>query len=296
MVTTAKDKTSVVVAVKNGEKTLERCLSAIFRNSPFEVIVVAATESDDATVEIARGFPARVIETVGSSLSADRQCGIDEASGDLVLMVDADHILHEGAIEEMLLGIDHLDAGQAGLRCASDASFWQRAESDYWHDYHNNPPGHRRMIGTAPTLYRRQVFEAVSFSNTVVGGADDTDFVYRLCRETEFRIGVLPVVVEQLHDAGVRDYLRKFLWYGQGDWEFIVNFPRRAPAHIWHISVRHIAVRFARSAIQRRYRCAIFVLLMGIGRSAGAVMAAVGSLLHKVMHGWKSNRKELGRE
>lgn len=271
----SNDETSVIVVVKDGESTLSQCLAAVLQNNPLEVIVVAATESRDATIEVAKSFAVHLIETTDSCLAADRQRGIDEARGARIFMVDADHVLDEGAIERMNVELGGLDACQAGLQCSDNARFWQQAESDYWNDYHNHPHGVREMIGTAPTLFRREVFDKVRFSDTVSGGADDTDFMYRLRRTTSFVVGVVPVTIRQLHNSSFKDYVRKFFWYGKGDWEFISHYRNRALAHFWHISVRHIVVRSLKSAIRLRWKSAIFVIVMGAGRTAGAFMAAL---------------------
>lgn len=271
-------ETSVIVVVKDGESTLSQCLHRILQNNALEVIVVAASESSDATIEVAKNFPVRLIETIESSLAADRQRGIDEAQGARIFMVDADHLLDDGVIERMNAELGELDACQAGLKCPEDARFWQQAESAYWNDYHNFPYGVREMIGTAPTLFRREVFDLVRFSDTVNGGADDTDFIYRLRQTTDLKVGVVPVVVEQLHDDRFKDYIKKFLWYGKGDWEFVRHYPNRALAHLWHISFRHIVIRSLASAVRLRWKSAIFVVVMGMGRTAGAIIAAISEV------------------
>ena len=54
---------SIVIPVYNGAKTLKECLSAVFANrfKGFEVILVDDA-SPDKSLEIAEGFPCRIIK------------------------------------------------------------------------------------------------------------------------------------------------------------------------------------------------------------------------------------------
>src|SRR3989338_669261 len=94
-------KLSVVVCVRNEEKRLRECLETIYTNHPDEVVLVDGG-STDRTVAIAREFSGiRIIESPNSSLTRDRQKGIDAAHNQLVAMIDADHRLYPGELESL---------------------------------------------------------------------------------------------------------------------------------------------------------------------------------------------------
>ena len=55
---------SIIIPVKNGERDIERCLSAVFLQESeyaYEVIVIDSGSSDN-TLQIARKFPVKTVE------------------------------------------------------------------------------------------------------------------------------------------------------------------------------------------------------------------------------------------
>ena len=85
-------RASVVVCAYNAADTIDDCLTALERQSypDFEIIVVN-DGSRDATGAIARQYPkARVIDIPNGGLSAARNVGIANATGEIVAYTDAD--------------------------------------------------------------------------------------------------------------------------------------------------------------------------------------------------------------
>jgi glycosyltransferase involved in cell wall biosynthesis/tetratricopeptide (TPR) repeat protein len=97
---------SVCLIVKNEERHLPQCLDSI--RSLADEIVVVDTGSTDGTVEIALSHAARVEhQTWHDDFSRARNAGIEQATGDWILALDADetiagrdHALIRAAIEE----------------------------------------------------------------------------------------------------------------------------------------------------------------------------------------------------
>ncbi|MBL8095852.1 MAG: glycosyltransferase family 2 protein [Anaerolineales bacterium] len=80
---------TVCLIVKNEESDLPRCLTSV--RALASEIVVADTGSTDRTVEIARGLGARVIDVPWTGdFSAARNAGLEAATGDWILIIDAD--------------------------------------------------------------------------------------------------------------------------------------------------------------------------------------------------------------
>lgn len=78
---------SAVVVAQNEEKNIGRCLESL--HFADEIIVVDGL-SEDRTAEIARQHGARVIERKWDGFATQKQFAVDAASGDWVLLVDAD--------------------------------------------------------------------------------------------------------------------------------------------------------------------------------------------------------------
>lgn len=83
---------SLCMIVKDEEEMLPRSLAAA---APFvDEIVIVDTGSSDRTIEIAKSYGARVIEREWTgSFSEARNVGLDAATGDWLLILDADEVL-----------------------------------------------------------------------------------------------------------------------------------------------------------------------------------------------------------
>lgn len=87
---------SVIIPTFNEERNLPRCLDSLLtQNYPknkLEIIVVDDNSTDE-TVEIARQFNARILENGLRNCERGKSIGLDGASGELVLFLDADNYL-----------------------------------------------------------------------------------------------------------------------------------------------------------------------------------------------------------
>lgn len=92
-------KLSVVLAVYNEEEKLEACLNAV-KDLAWEIVIVDGG-STDKTVDIAKKFKAKIIQTTNpQNFHINKNKAIDAAKGDWILQLDADEIVtHELASE-----------------------------------------------------------------------------------------------------------------------------------------------------------------------------------------------------
>lgn len=90
---------SLCMIVRDEEEMLPGCLEAI--RAAVDEIIVVDTGSSDRTVEIAESFGARVLRFPWNGSFADaRNAGLDAASGDWIVYLDADeHLVPEDAAE-----------------------------------------------------------------------------------------------------------------------------------------------------------------------------------------------------
>lgn len=265
--------TSVVVAARNEARRLPACLEAVARLGADEIIVVDGG-STDGTAEIAEAAGVRVIRSGGRGLAFDRQLGADAAAGELVAMIDADHRPEPDLLDRLWDDMQAMDflIVQAGVDIAP-TSFWTRAEGQAMATFHHQP-GPRTMIGVAPALYRRSVFELARFDVEDPEISDDADFCYRLAQVPGARFGIGRAKVMQEHFPTVADYVEKFRWYGRMDAAFCRKHPERA-AHMWfHLAIRYPILRPLKAlATGRPLACAWFWLAAAVRLSA-----ALGSM------------------
>ena len=93
-------KLSVVVITRNEEDTLPRCLSSVAWAD--EVIVVDSGSQDD-TRQIAWEHGATVFEIEWSGFGAAKAYGVDKATGEWILSLDADEAVSEELAQEIQL-------------------------------------------------------------------------------------------------------------------------------------------------------------------------------------------------
>ncbi len=79
---------SAVLAVRNEEPMLERGLQLLAFCD--EIVVVVDSRTDDRTEEIARRYTERVFVNEFRDFASHKNAGIEQATGDWVLMLDAD--------------------------------------------------------------------------------------------------------------------------------------------------------------------------------------------------------------
>lgn len=114
-------KISVVVAVKNEELNIRACLEAV---KWADEIVIVDDRSSDRTVEICREFGAKVIENdTGGSFHKNKNLGLESASGDWLLSLDADEVVSPELKEEIQARLAADPAGVDGFYLPRDNYF-----------------------------------------------------------------------------------------------------------------------------------------------------------------------------
>lgn len=269
-------KLSVVVCAKNEESRIERCLKLICVDRPSELLVIDGN-STDRTSEIAAKYATRVINSDAGSLSRDRQRGVDEAVHDVVCMIDADHRVKPGDIKSLYddLFCFDLDIVQSQLKSYENHGFWDAAEDQMW-DITHNIPGPKAMIGTAPAVYKKKVFGLVRFDDHITSTIDDTDFIYRLSKFPEIKVGIGRTIISQEHYSDFKTYINKFRWYGKGDGEFCRKHPSRALSMVFHLLIRYPFIYPIKAIQKNKIKAVPFYILQGYVRFSGLLKYMLG--------------------
>jgi hypothetical protein len=163
-------------------------------------------------------------------------------------------------------------------------SIWNYAEEDSW-DLTHNIPGPKINVGSAPAIYKKAIFSKVRFDEHITRNSDDTDFVYRLSQHKEFTFGVGDTQIRQLHFPELRMYLRKFMWYGLCDGEFVHKYPQRTYPVLFHLLVRYPFVYSGRALRRGKLRAIPFFVLQGAVRFVGLVSYFAESVLFARVRG-----------
>lgn len=276
-------KLSVVICVKNEEKRIRACIETVLSNNPEEIILVDGGSKDE-TVKIAESYQnIKVIISKNSNLTRDRQLGIDNSTNDFVALVDADHRLRPNDLKSLMADMQKygFDIVQSGLKSHVSNGFWVSAEDQSW-QLIQNVPGRRDMIGTAPAIYNKCVFNFAKFDDYITKTIDDTDFSYRLSKHKGIKMGIGDTVISQDHHSSFLDYIRKFLWYGKGDGEFCVKNPERTRSMLFHLAIRYPILHPLKAIMRGKFKAVPFFICQGILRLFSLLIQVIKSKLKVV--------------
>ncbi len=215
---------SVVVCAYNAASTLDDCLTSLqaVDYPRFEVIVVNDGSTDD-TGAIARRYPGvRVVDVPNGGLSAARNIGMSEATGEIVAYTDADVRVDAqwlSYLVQPLLTPDFVGSGGPNVVPADDPWVAQCVA--------RAPGGPTQVLLDDRTAehvpgcnmaFRREALLAVGGFNPVyLRAGDDVDICWRL-QAKGLRIGFASAaLVWHHHRNSVRAYWRQQVGYGEGE-------------------------------------------------------------------------------
>ncbi len=180
---------SVVIPVRNAEQWIDGCLASIAREQPREIFVIDG-RSTDRTLEIARRYPVTILSDEGRGLPAARRMGAEASTSRLVALIDADVVLHEGALASLM--DEYTRQGytglQAGLHSVSGPGYWGQALA-----HHHRTGRSKSWFGVVATICDRQLLLEHGFDERFLSG-EDIDLRWRL-RQRSARVGVSRRVV-----------------------------------------------------------------------------------------------------
>lgn len=243
---------SVIVPTRDNERTIEACLASVRRQThPAVELVVVDNGSRDGTRATAQRLADRVMSG-GPERSAQRNLGIEAATGAWVLWLDSDMVLPPDTIEQALRTAAASGADAVALPERTIGSgFWTACRALERECYLDDPLLHN------PRLIRRELLAGDGGFALSMSGPEDADLRLRL-RAAGARIELGTVLVD--HDEGrltVRSVVEKRYYYGR-------SLPAFADRHEGAVSAQGRAV--VRSYV-RNWR-----------RLAGRPLHAVGML------------------
>ncbi|MHB9154660.1 MAG: glycosyltransferase [Endomicrobiales bacterium] len=229
-----KPLVSVVIPVKNGQDTIEKCIRSLFAlNYPrFEVIVID-DGSTDRTAAIVKSLSSgdaarrlRLLEGDSAGPSRARNRGIAEAKGDFVAFTDDDCLVDREWLNELLKGFRGDTAAVGGTqKSPEDESAFGKAVHDFMMtvgfltDYMKDPSGAGiREVDHNPTcnaMYRREVFAKTGGFMEDLWPGEDVELDYRVTR-AGYRIVFAPkAVVYHYRPENLRQFRRMMFNYGR---------------------------------------------------------------------------------
>ena len=227
-------KVSVIIPARNEEEHIVACLQSIAKqtyNSNLYEIILVDDHSEDETVRFATDANLTNLKIIklsdinihieNSYKKAALACGIENASGDLILTTDADCIVPHEWIKYMVAyyekekpvifsshiqlnpNISLVDKFQAldiiGMMCVTAASYFLKIG---W------------MSNGANLAYEKKIFQELQGFKGIdqIASGDDFLFIQKVAEKYPNRIGYLKskhTIVKTYPEKGIRDFIRQ---------------------------------------------------------------------------------------
>lgn len=125
-----KPRLSLCMIAKDEEHNLPRCLNSV--KDVVDEIILVDTGSSDRTIEVAERFGARVLRRRWrGSFAKARNCSLEAATGDWILVLDADEELEagKGPLVRALMDMDDIEAVSFPVVNLVSDGVWTHSES-----------------------------------------------------------------------------------------------------------------------------------------------------------------------
>lgn len=215
---------SVVVACRNGERTLRACLASLERlRYPAREVILVDDGSTDATPEIAKEFPAaRYFRQPPQGLSVARNVGIGAARGEIVAFTDADCRVDEDWLDylvaDLLVG-PWAGIGGHNLLPPDDSPVAAAVMASPGGPAHVMLDDRRaeHLPGCNMAFRRAALLEIGGFDAQFTRAGDDVDVCWRLL-DRGYALAFSPGGFVWHHRRpSVRGYLRQQAGYGEAE-------------------------------------------------------------------------------
>lgn len=228
---------SVVIPVLNGERTLRACLkSVVAADYPPDrrEILVVDNGSTDGTRAIIKEFPVRYLYEPQRGCPQARNLGIREAKGQIIVSTDADCVVSQKWLLEMVKGFERDEVGGVA---GEVVAYLPRTPAERYaaRVRHLSPQKYitRPILpfaAFANLAFRREVFDRVGFLDEDIPLGESTDFCTRFLRETGQRLQYAPkALVFHQHRKTVREFFWQQWKYGRGHAQLHIKYRKDVP-------------------------------------------------------------------
>ena len=177
-------KVTIYIPAYNTEKYIIECIDSALNQtySNIEISIQNGGDGDDTLAKIEERFSEHknvIISSKLSSLGEGTNIAIGQGSGDLILQLDSDDILHPKAAENLVAAIGKTSVCAYGNFSRID-EFGNHIDSGWEEPLYSRERLMRSMIIHHPRLFRRDAWELVGGHNEELRNAEDYDFFLKL--------------------------------------------------------------------------------------------------------------------
>jgi cellulose synthase/poly-beta-1,6-N-acetylglucosamine synthase-like glycosyltransferase len=223
-----KPTVSIIVPVKNGEKTLKKCIDSILNlNYPNYELIIVNDGSTDNTQKILEEYKdkIKIINTQGVGPSKARNLAVKQAKGELVAFTDSDCIVDKEWLNELVkcFKIEENLAGVGGEQLSpQDESNFGKIVNNFMHSIgiieyvkdekevvftQHNP--------TCNSIYKKEVFEKLGVFKEGLWPGEDVEFDYRVTK-TGYKLLFNPkAIVYHYRPQNIKKFIKMMYKYGK---------------------------------------------------------------------------------
>jgi glycosyltransferase involved in cell wall biosynthesis len=218
---------SIVVPTRNSERTLDECLSSLINQTSHNIeIIIVDTQSNDNTINIARKYLAKIIETEWKLLGA-RYLGFKASKGDYILYLDSDQILNPQTLEQSILAFSDYD-----MLCLEEESYKPQSSIqkliaadrklvNMLPDLHLDP-----LEGVLiPRFYKYalldRVFKKIDVDNIHNLTINEDCILYNQAYSISSKVGIISKALIHQDSSSFCDFFRKNYLYGKNTRELL---------------------------------------------------------------------------
>jgi glycosyltransferase involved in cell wall biosynthesis len=268
--TEASDRVTVIVTTRNSSSTLNACLASIRgqAHSSLELVVVD-NGSTDGTVEISQRYADLVLEA-GPERSAQRNRGVERATGAFVLIVDSDMVLSPGVVASCVAAAHASDAvGVIVPERSVGEGFWAKCKALERSCYVGDD------TIEAPRFFVRDAYLRYGGYDEAITGPEDWDLPARM-RANERFARITDEIVHLEGRPTIAGLMRKKYYYGRGAGAYLRRHPELARRQL--VLLRPAYVRHWRRLLRRPALSAGMVVMKLCEYAAGATGLASARL------------------
>ncbi|MEW6618095.1 MAG: glycosyltransferase [bacterium] len=218
---------SIIIPVKNGEKTIKKCLDSLknLNYTNYEIIVID-DNSSDKTQEILSSYEGiQTMKTSGVGPASSRNLGIKQAKGDYLAFTDADCIVHPEWLKELLKGFDEDSVVGVGgdQQSPDDESEFGKIVQGFLKtvgfvtDYIK---AQKTMIETkhnpsCNVMYKKEIFDKLGGFLEGLWPGEDVEFDYRIKKLKKYKLKYNPqAIVYHYRPDNLREFCQMMKNYG----------------------------------------------------------------------------------
>jgi glycosyltransferase involved in cell wall biosynthesis len=223
-----KPTVSIIVPVKNGEKTLKKCIDSILNlNYPNYELIIVNDGSTDNTQKILEEYKdkIKIINTQGVGPSKARNLAVKQAKGELVAFTDSDCIVDKEWLNELVkcFEIEENLAGVGGEQLSpQDESNFGKIVNNFMHSIgiieyvkdrkevvftQHNP--------TCNSVYKKEVFEKLGGFKEGLWPGEDVEFDYRVTKAGYKLLCNPKAIVYHYRPQNIKKFIKMMYNYGK---------------------------------------------------------------------------------